>query len=120
VRLVGVMNPTSRLNAPHYTWAGSCDGWRLAQAKDLSVISERMSPGTTEVAHHHRVARQFFYVLAGELWMEVDGRNIAIPAGSGLEIPPGTRHRAHNAGAGPADFLVCSSPSTQGDRFEGP
>ena len=59
------MHPISRSDAPHYVWAGTCDGWHLVQATGLSVIEERMPPGTHEVPHRHAHARQFFFVLSG-------------------------------------------------------
>ena len=49
--------------APHYVWGEGCDGWHLVRAAELSVIEERMSPGTSEKPHLHTRARQFFYVL---------------------------------------------------------
>ena len=57
------MSPTSRANARHYLWGGACDGWHLLAGDDLSVIEERMPPGTAEQRHSHVRARQFFYVL---------------------------------------------------------
>jgi mannose-6-phosphate isomerase-like protein (cupin superfamily) len=31
-------------------------------------------------------------------------------------VPPGTSHRFANVGSEPVEFLVISSPTTQGDR----
>ena len=62
--------PTSVESAPHYRWGVGCDGWHLVQAAGLSVIHERMPPATSEARHRHSVARQFFYVLEGELELE--------------------------------------------------
>lgn len=112
------MPPTSKASAEHYTWGGRCDGWRLLAAGALAVIEERMPPGATEVAHRHRAARQFFYVLKGELSMEVEGAVERIPERHGLEIAPGAAHRAFNQGPEPVEFLVISSPPTQGDRVD--
>ena len=58
-------------SAPHYRWGAGCDGWHLLRAPGLSVIQERMPPATSEVRHSHGVARQFFYVLSGELELEL-------------------------------------------------
>ena len=38
----------NRQNAPHYRWGDGCDGWHLVRAPQLSVIQERMPPGTQE------------------------------------------------------------------------
>jgi quercetin dioxygenase-like cupin family protein len=61
------MKPISIGTAQHYTWGGKCDGWHLVRSADLSVIQERMPPGTVKVGHRHERARQFFYVLEGAL-----------------------------------------------------
>ena len=109
-------------NAEHYTWGGSvgtdCDGWHLLRSAGLSVIEERMPPGTAEKRHLHRVARQFFYVLAGELTLEVEGREIVLGAGQGLEIEPGEVHQAMNRGTAEVRMLVISQPPSHGDRFD--
>ena len=108
--------PTSTRTAPHYTWGDGCDGWHLVRAEGLSVIYERMPPGTAEVRHRHGTARQFFYVLSGALSIETEGLTNEVPAGSGLEIAPGVAHQVTNRGEAAAEFLVVSQPPAQGDR----
>jgi mannose-6-phosphate isomerase-like protein (cupin superfamily) len=100
----------------HYTWGEVCDGWHLLRTNDLSVIEERMPPGAQEQRHFHQRSRQFFYVLEGELTMEVDGHEHRIKARQGLEIAPGERHQAKNTSAAEVRFLVVSQPPSQGDR----
>lgn len=75
-----------------------------------------MPAGTAERRHLHTRARQFFYVLAGELTMEVDGAEQVIRANQGLEIAPGVPHQAINRSGGEVRFLVTSEPPSQGDR----
>lgn len=41
----------STKNSDHYTWGGTCDGWHLAASKNLSVIRERVSKGSSETRH---------------------------------------------------------------------
>lgn len=110
------MTTISKANAEHYVWGGDCDGWHLVRQADLSVIHERMPPDRREVRHHHTKSRQFFFVLSGELTMEIAGETIVIGAGSGREIAPGTPHQAINASGLPVEFLVISQPPAQGDR----
>ena len=110
--------PISIANADHYQWGSECDGWHMVRAATFSVIEERMPPGTTEQRHWHARAKQFFYVLAGTLKMEVEGYNHELPPGFGIEIPAGTAHQARNEGATDVKFLVISSPPAQGDRRE--
>ena len=111
-------NPTSATTAEHYAWGNQCDGWHLVRAAQLSVIEERMPAGATEARHWHARALQFFYVMEGTLHLEVEGVMHALPAGSGVEIPPGTAHQARNDSGAAVRFLVISSPPHQGDRKE--
>ncbi|HTV05234.1 MAG TPA: cupin domain-containing protein [Acidobacteriaceae bacterium] len=107
----------SRENAEHYIWGGVCDGWHLVCSEGLSVIEERMPPGAQEQRHFHERAQQFFYVLEGELTMEVAGRECRLTAGQGLEITPGEAHQAMNRSDGIVRFLVVSQPPSHGDRL---
>jgi mannose-6-phosphate isomerase-like protein (cupin superfamily) len=100
----------------HYTWGSGCDGWHLVNRPELSVIRERMPPGTSEVRHFHAAARQFFYVLSGSAVLEVDGVEWKLSAGEGLEVAPGARHQMFNRSAGPLEFLVVSQPHSHRDR----
>lgn len=107
----------SRANAEHYTWGQNCHGWHLVKEPELSVIEEVMPAQTAEQLHRHRVARQFFYVLAGEAVMEIAGKSIAIAAGEGFSVAPGQAHRIRNVSNQDVRFLVISQPSTKyGDR----
>ena len=109
---------TSAATAPHYVWGGACDGWRLCDEPALSVIEERMPPGTAETPHRHARATQVFYVLDGELTLDCDGTATTLPTGVALTVPPSTPHQARNLGTVAARFLVISAPSTRGDREE--
>lgn len=107
----------STTTAPHYVWGEVCDGWHLVKADALSVIEERMPPGAAERRHFHERARQFFYVLAGELTLEVDGADCVLHQQTGLEIQPGAAHQAFNRSAADVRFLVVSQPPSHGDRI---
>ncbi len=108
----------SRENAEHYRWGVDCDGWHLVKDKQLSVIEEFMPPGSAEIRHYHERAQQFFYILTGEVLMEIDGENVLIPAGCGVRIMPGARHQIRNPSSSPVRFLVISQPSSHDDRIE--
>jgi len=108
----------SKSTAPHYTWASVCDGWRLADTPGLSVVEERVPPGSEEVRHYHNEARQFFYVLSGMAVLETEGREHQIPAGSGIEVAPGVHHKFLNSSDQHVVFLVISAPSTKADRID--
>jgi mannose-6-phosphate isomerase-like protein (cupin superfamily) len=108
--------PVSRSSAEHYTWGAQCDGWHLVRAEGLSVFVERKTTGDAEKRLRNERARQFFYVLAGRLDIEVDGIVHSLEAGIGLEVAPGVVHQVFNRGGADVDFLVVSQPSSHGDR----
>ena len=110
--------PASKTEANHYLWAKVCDGWRLANSADLSVIEEKAPAGASEARHYHKKARQFFYILSGVATFEIDGNEFQISAHSGIEVAPGSRHKFMNRSSGDVCFLVISAPSTQEDRID--
>lgn len=110
------MATVSTANAAHYVWGRQCDGWHLLAGDDLSVIEERMPPGSSEVRHRHAHARQFFYVLDGTATLELDGVAHRLDAGHGLHVPPGAAHQMRNDSTAELHFLVISSPRSHGDR----
>jgi mannose-6-phosphate isomerase-like protein (cupin superfamily) len=108
----------SRENAEHYRWGHECDAWYLVNDDQLSVIEEFMPPGSAEIRHHHTKAQQFFYIVSGEVLMEVEGKTMLLPAGSGIRVLPGTRHQIRNPSSSPVRFLVVSQPRSHGDRVD--
>lgn len=106
----------STQNAEHYSWGAVCDGWHLLKSDNLSVIRERMPPGTSEQLHLHEKSRQLFYVLSGTAQMEVEDQVYTFGAQESLAVAPGLKHRITNVGTGDLHFLVVSSPKSHGDR----
>ena len=102
----------------HYTWGEICDGWNFVDAAELSVKQERMPPGTAEQRHYHQKAQQFFFILKGRARFEVEEETIELGSGEGLHIAAGKRHRIINPAHEDLEFILCSQPSTSGDRTE--
>jgi len=107
----------SKKSAEHYIWGDKCDGWRLVNQNDLSVIHERMPPNTSEVRHYHSKSRQFFFVLIGTATLEIDGQLESITPLEGVEVPPHVLHQMMNRSNEDVEFLVISQPTTKGDRI---
>jgi len=103
-------------SAEHYLWGEGCEGWHLVKDASLSVIQERMPPATAERRHRHAQARQFFYVLSGQLTLEVEGEVHRLGPNQGIEVAPGVAHQAFNHAPEDARFLVISQPPSHGDR----
>ena len=111
---------TSTENAEHYTWGAQCDGWQLLRSDSLSVIQERMPPGTSEQLHFHEHAQQVFYILSGTATFEVEGETKMVIPNQSIHIPAKTRHRIFNDGDLDLHFLVISEPKSRGDRVNLP
>jgi mannose-6-phosphate isomerase-like protein (cupin superfamily) len=103
--------------ADHYLWGDGCDGWHLVNSSELSIIQERMPAGTSEVRHLHTRSRQFFFVLAGPLTLEIEDRREVLGAHQGAEIRPGILHRIVNESDHAVEFVVVSQPHSHGDRI---
>lgn len=82
----------------------------------MSVIHERMPPGTAEVRHYHVKARQFFFVLSGTATLEFVGRREVLREHEGVEVPPGLPHQMLNESDREVEFIVVSQPPSHGDR----
>ena len=41
--------PIDRSSAEHYVWGEVNDGWHLVKRDDMSVITERIAPGSSEM-----------------------------------------------------------------------
>lgn len=109
----------SRRNAEHCVCGASCDAWRFAQSRRLSVIEECMPAGSSESHHYHRQSQQFFYILSGQAVLEYDGR-IWLSFKQGLLISPRVRHRRVPDLKKPVRFLVISHSPSHGDRINDP
>jgi mannose-6-phosphate isomerase-like protein (cupin superfamily) len=104
--------------AEHYTWGDVCDGWRLLAGSDLAVTQERIPPGRGEVRHYHERARQLFFVLSGQLSIELDSSVFRLGPADSLEVPPVSQHRVWNEAPEDVWFLVISAPTTRTDRID--
>ena len=104
-------------NAEHYIWGDNCEGWLLLLSDTLSVIQERMPPGTSEQLHYHEHAQQVFYILSGRATFEIEGEIKTVEANQSIAIKPGSKHRIWNDRDSYLHFLVISEPKTRGDRI---
>jgi sugar-phosphatase len=100
------------------TWGDGCEAWGLLDSHDLLVAEEFMPAGTSETAHYHDTARQFFYVTSGVLAIGTPSDEQILRTGQGLRVDPGMPHTVRSLGPGPARFLAIAAPTTYGDRVE--
>ena len=108
----------SQQTAEHFIWREVCDGWYLVNQPDrLTVLYERMPPGSSEVRHLHRQAYQFFFMLAGTATLEINGQYVQLHPFEGAEIPPQVAHQMRNTSDAALEFLVISQPNSRDDRL---
>ncbi|WP_118196599.1 cupin domain-containing protein [Albibacterium indicum] len=105
-------------NSKHYYWGDACDGWHLVQTDSLSIIQEKMPPGSSENLHYHTSAQQFFYILKGTAVFEVENEIFEVKEGQGFHILLKQTHRIFNKSDKMLEFIVISEPKSHGDRID--
>jgi quercetin dioxygenase-like cupin family protein len=86
----------------------------LAQAPDhpLSITDSIVPPGFPGVVRHrHTQMIDIFYVLEGELAIEVEGKWHILGPGGFVLVPPGIAHTFANHGSAPARVLNIQQPA---------
>jgi len=101
-----------------YTWQGTCTAWPLVDTAHTSIKHEHMPAGSAEVPHIHEKTHQVFFVLSGQLVLDIDGQDITLSHHDAVEIPPRTPHQAKTTHDADATFLVISTPSDPTDRTD--
>lgn len=108
----------SKENAIHYIWGDNCEGYRLVSRDHLSVIHEIMPAHTQEKRHYHSLSTQFFYILNGQARFELNNEIFILNEYEGIEVKPLLPHHIKNESDQSIEFMVISSPKTQGDRTD--
>ena len=107
----------NKQNTEHYFWSDKCEGFRLVQTENLSVIQEIMPPSTMEQMHYHNEAMQFFYIIKGIATFIIENEQIVVDKGNGIQILPKIKHQIQNNQSFELEFLVISQPQTKNDRI---
>jgi quercetin dioxygenase-like cupin family protein len=81
-----------------------------AARPELSLLEFTMEPGAHIAPHLHRGHSDSFYVLEGEVELEVAGETVAATAGAYVLSPPGVVHGLRNPGSEPARLLNLHAP----------
>lgn len=110
------VNTFSPKTTPFSEWGQACQAYSLMASPNLSIKKEIMPPRTSEQKHYHQKATQYFYILSGTAFFELEHKAILLHAGEGIEVPPKTWHCIHNQEGTYLNFLLVSSPSVEFDR----
>lgn len=85
-----------------------------AEAVEVNYIRTPPGGGSPEGLHTHTV-EQVFYVLAGTMSVEVDGRIYVAGPGSLVVFPRGVPHRNWNSGDTETVHLAINAPAPRPD-----
>jgi mannose-6-phosphate isomerase-like protein (cupin superfamily) len=77
----------------------------IFETSRLNVTHVRIKPGETVPAHTHHDEDQVYYVASGSGFVELDGEQTNVSAGSAVLIPLGTEHLITNTGSDPLDYV---------------
>ena len=80
-----------------------------------TVYRVRIPPQQRTSVSCHRVAEEYYYVLAGHGRAILDGREYPLAPGDFLRLPPGTTHGFVTA-AEPLEMLDIHTPGSRPDR----
>jgi mannose-6-phosphate isomerase-like protein (cupin superfamily) len=80
-----------------------------------TVYRVRIEPHERTAVSHHRIAEEYYFVLAGQGTAILDGVEHALVAGDFLRLPPGTKHGFVTAN-NPLEMLNIHTPGSRPDR----
>ena len=90
--------PLERIDVPAIAGSVTHPWWNQTLCRvDDSVVRMGVVQGEYHW-HHHEHEDEFFYVVEGELLIDLDDRTIELGPGQGVVIPRGRRHRPRAPG----------------------
>ncbi len=81
-----------------------------APVRHQSLAEATVEPGSRTTRHRHPGTEEFYFVMQGEAWLEVDGERQLVTVGDAVLIPPGASHQVLNLGNQPFRILCCCAP----------
>ena len=80
-------------------------------ANGWSFFEATVMPGSVVPEHKHEGFDEAFYILEGELEMQMDGRKVTVTPGYFINVQRGTVHGYQNISSAPAKYLTWTHPS---------
>jgi quercetin dioxygenase-like cupin family protein len=84
----------------------------------VAIFSHVVAPMSGPPLHRNSREDEWFYVLDGEITLEIDGERIAVRRGGSAFAPRGTAHTFQNFGSAPAEILAVVTPGRFNEFFE--
>src|ERR1043165_4472109 len=79
-----------------------------APVKNQSLAEATVPAGTATQRHHHRLSEEFYFILEGRGFMEIDVTQRDVGPGDAILIPPGAWHTI--TARETLRFLCCCAP----------
>jgi len=84
---------------------------------ELQSLAEATIPaGGATVRHHHKVSEEFYFLLDGTGWMEIDGGRREVGPGDAILIPRGAWHQI-TATTAIGMLCCCAPPYSHDDTY---
>ena len=89
--------------------------WPLFSNPDLNVKEELIPPNSQEEMHFHKSSQQYIYILEGEAFCILEGKDFNLSVGDSIYIPTGALHQIKNIHHSFLRFLLISLPPVEND-----
>jgi quercetin dioxygenase-like cupin family protein len=83
-----------------------------------AIFSHAVAPMSGPPLHRHSREDEWFYVLDGEITLEIEGQRIALRRGGSAFAARGSAHTFQNFSDAPAEILVVVTPGGFNEFFE--
>ncbi|HEY1822961.1 MAG TPA: cupin domain-containing protein [Trebonia sp.] len=101
---------------PNSLHADRFDYQILADFESCIALGARIPAGKRRGERHAHVCDQLFYVISGQLGLEMDGAEYVVPAGSVAFLPAGVPHVSWNSSGAEEVHLDLMAPSVTPGR----
>lgn len=78
---------------------------------DWSLFEATVNPGSIVPEHRHNGFEESFYILEGELEMQMNGDTMTVGKGSFIKVPKGTVHGYKNTSGAEVRYLTWTHPA---------
>jgi mannose-6-phosphate isomerase-like protein (cupin superfamily) len=83
---------------------------RNSAIRNQSLAEARLPAGASTLEHCHPKSEEIYFITEGTGRIRIDGEERDVRPGDAIAIPPGSRHKLWNTGAGPLRLLCCCAP----------
>lgn len=89
----------------------------LMQGPRSSFAICRLRPGEVLTSHKHKVMEEVFYMLKGQLIVEVGGVKTCLEEGQMIMLEPGEFHTLTNPGDDYNEYVITCAPFAPNDKY---